>query len=103
MQVAFYVFFATLLYPASAWLHPHGMYEHLAPSVPIGLHGLLKASPCYSPLVRSFAHSVSMACSTCCLVPHAAARQSSSFLLCAASMLHKAFSCCLTLTPLAGC
>eukprot|EP00891_Asterochloris_glomerata_P004312 jgi/Astpho2/4312/gw1.00065.20.1_t len=45
--VAFYVFFATLLYPASAWLHPHGMYEHLAPSVPIGLHAVF--SPC-SPL-----------------------------------------------------
>lgn len=40
--VIFYIFFATALYPASAWLHPHGMYSSLASHVPVGLHGLLK-------------------------------------------------------------
>ncbi|KAL3133509.1 hypothetical protein ABBQ38_007368 [Trebouxia sp. C0009 RCD-2024] len=40
--VLFYIFFATALYPASAWLHPHGMYSNLASHVPVGLHGLLK-------------------------------------------------------------
>ncbi|KAK9820325.1 hypothetical protein WJX72_008977 [[Myrmecia] bisecta] len=40
--VAFYVFFVAVMYPASAWLHPHGMYEALASAVPVGLHGLLK-------------------------------------------------------------
>ena len=40
--VAFYALFATVLYPSSAWLHPHGFYAALAPAVPAGLHGLLK-------------------------------------------------------------
>ena len=40
--VAFYVFFAAVLYPASAHLHPHGFYAAAAPLVPIGLRGLLK-------------------------------------------------------------
>jgi len=40
--VAFYALFATVLYPSSAWLHPHGFYAALAPVVPAGLHGLLK-------------------------------------------------------------
>ena len=40
--VIFYIFFATALYPAAAWLHPHGMYSNLASHVPVGLHGLLK-------------------------------------------------------------
>jgi len=40
--VAFYALFATVLYPAAAYLHPHGMYEALAPHFPVGLHGLLK-------------------------------------------------------------
>lgn len=40
--VAFYTLFATVLYPAAAYLHPHGMYESLAAHVPVGLHGLLK-------------------------------------------------------------
>ena len=40
--VAFYAFFASVLYPASAYLHPHGFSAHLAPLVPIGAHGLLK-------------------------------------------------------------
>jgi ATP/ADP translocase len=40
--VAFYAFFAGALYPASAYLHPHGFYERMAPLLPIGLHGLLK-------------------------------------------------------------
>ena len=40
--VAFYAFFAAVLYPSSAWLHPHGFYAALAPVVPAGLHGLLK-------------------------------------------------------------
>ena len=42
--VLFYAFFAGPLYPASAYLHPHGFYERMAPLVPIGLHGLLKVS-----------------------------------------------------------
>ena len=42
--VAFYVFFAAVLYPASAALHPHGFYAAAAPLVPIGLRGLLKVS-----------------------------------------------------------
>lgn len=40
--VAFYALFATVLYPAATYLHPHGMYERLAAHVPVGLHGLLK-------------------------------------------------------------
>ena len=40
--VAFYALFAAVLYPSSAWLHPHGFYNALAPVVPAGLHGLLK-------------------------------------------------------------
>ena len=40
--VAFYALFATVLYPAAAYLHPHGMYEALAAHFPVGLHGLLK-------------------------------------------------------------
>ena len=40
--IAFYSLFATVLYPAAAYLHPHGMYESLAAYVPVGLHGLLK-------------------------------------------------------------
>ena len=43
--VAFYVFFAAVLYPASAHLHPHGFYAAAAPLVPIGLRGLLKVRP----------------------------------------------------------
>ena len=43
--VAFYALFATFLYPAAAYLHPHGMYASLAAHVPIGLHGLLKVGP----------------------------------------------------------
>ena len=42
--VAFYSLFATVLYPAAAYLHPHGMYESLAAHVPVGLHGLLKVA-----------------------------------------------------------
>jgi len=42
--VAFYAFFASALYPASVYLHPHGFYSRMAPLVPIGLHGLLKVS-----------------------------------------------------------
>jgi ATP/ADP translocase len=42
--VAFYAFFAGALYPASAYLHPHGFYERMAPLLPIGLHGLLKVA-----------------------------------------------------------
>ena len=40
--VAFYVFFAAVLYPASAHLHPAGFTARLAPLIPIGLRGLLK-------------------------------------------------------------
>lgn len=46
MQVAFYAFFASVLYPASAVLHPHGFYSRMAPMVPLGLHGLLKVILC---------------------------------------------------------
>jgi ATP/ADP translocase len=42
--VGFYVAFASVLYPASAYLHPHGMYSSLAHLVPVGVHGLLKVS-----------------------------------------------------------
>jgi ATP/ADP translocase len=48
--VAFYGFFAAVLYPASAALHPHGFYAAAAPLVPIGLRGLLKVNsrfPCH--------------------------------------------------------
>lgn len=44
--VVFYAFFAGALYPASAYLHPHGFYERMAPLVPLGLHGLLKVGRC---------------------------------------------------------
>jgi len=40
--VTFYVFFTTVLYPAAGSLHPHGLYEALAPAVPLGLHGALQ-------------------------------------------------------------
>ena len=50
--VAFYVGFALFLFPSADLLHPHGLFAALAPSVPIGLHGLLKAralNPAQSP------------------------------------------------------
>ena len=40
--VAFYAGFALFLFPSADMLHPHGLFAALAPSVPIGLHGLLK-------------------------------------------------------------
>lgn len=40
--LAFYMLFATVLYPAANLLHPHGMYSSMAQHVPLGLHGLLK-------------------------------------------------------------
>lgn len=40
--VSFYVFFASILYPASGFLHPQGFYNRMAPAIPLGLHGLLK-------------------------------------------------------------
>lgn len=40
--VAFYCFFALVLYPAHGALHVHGLYESLAPRLPLGVHGLLK-------------------------------------------------------------
>lgn len=52
--VAFYAFFASVLYPASIYLHPHGFSAHLAPMVPIGLHGLLKVLPLLPALPLTF-------------------------------------------------
>lgn len=40
--VAFYVFFAAVLNPLSSTLHPHALVAAIAPSIPAGLHGLLK-------------------------------------------------------------
>lgn len=40
--LGFYVFFATVLYPLSGSLHPHGLLASLAGAVPAGLHGLVK-------------------------------------------------------------
>lgn len=40
--VAFYIFFAAVLYPAHGALHPHGFYEAMAAHAPAGLHGLFK-------------------------------------------------------------
>ena len=37
--VSFYALFATVIYPASAWLHPAGLAARLAPSLPAGLAG----------------------------------------------------------------
>ena len=42
--LAAYAGFALFLYPAADLLHPHGFTAALAPSLPVGLHGLLKAS-----------------------------------------------------------
>ncbi len=40
--MAVYAGFALFLYPAADFLHPAGFAAALAPSLPIGLHGLLK-------------------------------------------------------------
>ena len=40
--LALYVFFATVVYPASSWLHLHGFFEMTSSFVPLGFHGLLK-------------------------------------------------------------
>ena len=48
--VAFYAGFALFLYPSAELLHPHGLFAALAPSVPIGLHGLLKARAARVPV-----------------------------------------------------
>ena len=42
--LAAYAGFALFLYPAADLLHPHGFTAALAPSLPVGLHGLLKVS-----------------------------------------------------------
>ena len=34
--IAFYVLFVLVLYPAHGSLHPHGLYEKMAPLVPQG-------------------------------------------------------------------
>lgn len=40
--LAFYAFFATVLYPVSGALHPHGLLAAVSGVVPTGLHGLVK-------------------------------------------------------------
>ncbi len=40
--VVFYCVFALVLYPAHGALHVHGLYEALAPKLPLGVHGLIK-------------------------------------------------------------
>lgn len=43
--LAAYAGFALFLYPAADLLHPHGFTAALAPTLPVGLHGLLKVRP----------------------------------------------------------
>lgn len=40
--LAFYAFFAAVMYPLAGVLHPHGLQQALATVVPVGLHGLVK-------------------------------------------------------------
>ena len=48
--LAAYAGFALFLYPAADLLHPHGFTAALAPSLPVGLHGLLKVCQPYAQL-----------------------------------------------------
>ena len=45
-----YAGLALFLYPAADLLHPHGFTAALAPSLPVGLHGLLKVCQPYAQL-----------------------------------------------------
>jgi AAA family ATP:ADP antiporter len=47
--LATYLGFALFLYPAADFLHPAGLAAALAPSLPIGLHGLLKVCFLHPP------------------------------------------------------
>ena len=40
--VAFYALFASVIYPMAPVLHPHGLFEKIAPLIPVGLHGLIR-------------------------------------------------------------